>query len=273
MSTRGNPPETEPVSAALGELGRWAQLPRVGSRPSSWSSSRSRMRRPSSGSRPTSRQRSSSSRWASMTARRSRSAGLVLRRQRDLAGLGVVQQVQPVPVAVQPGAQLRPERGDRLVVDVVVLLGLHARRAGAAPPRPRRCGPRCAAAPGRPRRRAAQRPHQRGEGEPLADEGDQHGEEGAEQQQVAVGERGAVVGDQRQREDRGQADDAAGAGPAQHDDLPAGQPAAASVAPSAVVRSPSPSRSWSASRVCSACGSVLGEPQPQRPEQQHARRR
>ncbi len=42
---------------------------RSGSSRSSWSSSRSRMRRPSSGSRPASRQRSSSSRWASMTAR------------------------------------------------------------------------------------------------------------------------------------------------------------------------------------------------------------
>ena len=70
----------------------------------------------------------------------------------------------------------------------------------------------------------AERPDQRGEGEPLADEGHQHGEEGAEQQQVAVGERLAAVGDQRQGEDRGQADDPAGAGPAQDDDLAAGEP-------------------------------------------------
>ena len=64
-----------------------------------------------------------------------------------------------------------------------------------------------------------QRPDQRREREALAHQGDQHGDERAEQQQVAVREGAAVVGGEWQREDRGQADHAARSRPAQDDDL------------------------------------------------------
>ena len=197
---------------------------RAGSSPSSWSSSRSSTRRPSSGSRPTSRQRSSSSRWASMTARRSRSAGLVLRRQRDLAApRRCLQQVQPAAGSGPAGRRScvriasiawsstsSCSSASHLVEPVQ--RGLDRRRPGLV------------AQPGLVGLVGAQpqRPHQRREGEALADEGDQHDEERAEQQQLPVGERRAAVGGQRQGEDRGQADDAAGAGPAQDDDLAAG---------------------------------------------------
>lgn len=68
-----------------------------------------------------------------------------------------------------------------------------------------------------------QRAYQRRERTPLPDQRDQYDDQGAEQQQVAIGEWLSVIGEQRHGKDRREADDAASAGPTQHDDLTSGE--------------------------------------------------
>ncbi len=216
----------------------------------------------SSGSRPASRQRSSSVALGVDDRAPHPQRRLVLRRLRDLPGLGVLQQVEAPPVAIQPGRRAAracspmasPRRGRAPRP--------RSRRAGPARPAPTPTGPRCAAGPGRPRWPAARAgADQRRERQALADQRHQHDDERAELQQLAVRERRAVVGGHRQREDRREGDHAAGAGPAERDDLPAAQDvapepgAAGRCVPWSVVPT-SPSSACSPSRVCSGLWQV-----------------
>ena len=140
--------------------------------------------------------------------------------KRDLAGLGVVQQVQPAAVAAQPGAQLlrAASRSRWSSTSSCCSASISSSRAMAASDRGRPClvaQPRLVGLVGP----QAERRTSGAKVSALPDQRDQHDDERAEQQQVAVRERGTVGGDQRQREDRRQGDHASGAGPAQGDDL------------------------------------------------------
>jgi hypothetical protein len=94
---------------------------------------------------------------------------LVLRRVRHLVGVGLLQQIQPAPVALQPEVQLPAHVLDRVVLDVVVLLVLDL--VEPVERGPHRCRPCLVALPRLVRlvRSQAQPVDQRSERQPLPD--------------------------------------------------------------------------------------------------------